>query len=336
MKLALYLALALAVSLGRAQGPPHAPDEIQIGGREYVRLTDWAKANDLEPRWLTKDKVLEVTGRSVRLLLFVDSCEAQINGITVWLLSAVAHRNGTAYLARQDVQSTLKPILRPPGNEGRARAIKTICLDPGHGGTDPGYCVGGNREARYTLLLAQELQRQLVRAGFKVALTRDSDSTVELPARAVAAKRRNADLFVSLHFNAVPNAPESVRGTEVYCLTPPGACSTNARGEGSDANCYAGNRLNEKNLFLAYQVQKSLTRNLDCEDRGVRRARFEVLREAVMPAILIEAGFLSHPVEGRKILDSAYRREIARAIVEGLLSYKHRVEPGADIKTARR
>jgi N-acetylmuramoyl-L-alanine amidase len=94
--------------------------------------------------------------------------------------------------------------------------------------------------------------------------------------------------------------------------------------------------LNEKNLFLAYQVQKSLTRNLDCEDRGVRRARFEVLREAVMPAILIEAGFLSHPVEGRKILDSAYRREIARAIVEGLLSYKHRVEPGADIKTARR
>jgi len=76
-------------------------------------------------------------------------------------------------------------------------------------------------------------------------------------------------------------------------------------------------------------VQKALTRNLAVEDRGVRRARFAVLRDAVMPAVLIEAGFLSHPVEGRAILSAAYRQKIARAIVEGLLGYKRAVEQGA-------
>ncbi|HQH03701.1 MAG TPA: N-acetylmuramoyl-L-alanine amidase, partial [Verrucomicrobiota bacterium] len=89
---------------------------------------------------------------------------------------------------------------------------------------------------------------------------------------------------------------------------------------------FIGNRNNSRNLFLAYQVQAALVRNLATEDRGVRRARFAVLRDAAMPAVLIEAGFMSHPVEGRKILTAAYRQQIARAIVEGLLAYKKAVE----------
>jgi N-acetylmuramoyl-L-alanine amidase len=106
-----------------------------------------------------------------------------------------------------------------------------------------------------------------------------------------------------------------------------GASSTNARGEGASAGGFPGNRHNDKNLFLAYQVQKALTRNLVVEDRGVRRARFAVLRNAVMPAVLIEAGFMSHPAEGQKIFSSAYRQKLARAIVEGLLAYKRAIEP---------
>ncbi len=237
MKSAFYFALALAVSLACAFGAPHSTEQVQISGKEYVRLTDWAENNDLEVRWLKKDETLQLTGRSARLFLNVDSCEARFNGTTVWLLSPVAHRNGMVYIAQQDVQSTLKPLLSPPVREKHAAAIKTICLDPGHGGADPGYCVGANKEAKYTLLLAEELREQLVHAGFKVALTRDSDSAVDLPSRPELAKRRKADLFVSIHFNAASNAPESVRGTEVYCVTPAGAFSTNARGEGGDVGC---------------------------------------------------------------------------------------------------
>ena len=137
-----------------------------------------------------------------------------------------------------------------------------------------------------------------------------------------------ADLFVSLHFNAAESARGSVQGAQVFCLTPAGASSTNARGEGGGVGWCAGNRNNDRNLFLAYQVQQALTRSLAVEDLGVRRARFAVLRDAAMPAVLIEAGFMSHPVEGRKILTAAYRRQIARAIVEGVLAYKRTVEQG--------
>src|SRR4029077_10148741 len=103
-----------------------------------------------------------------------------------------------------------------------------------------------------------------------------SDKKIELPMRPELAKRRGADLFVSLHFNAFPE--KSVQGAEVYCLTPAGAPSSNARGEGAGAGLFAGNRSNDKNMFLAYQLQKSLTKNLTVEDRGVHRARFWVLR----------------------------------------------------------
>jgi N-acetylmuramoyl-L-alanine amidase len=112
-------------------------------------------------------------------------------------------------------------------------------------------------------------------------------------------------------------------------MTPAGAPSTNAHGERDNEEWSVGNRSNDKSMFLAYQMQKSLTRNLGVEDRGVHRARFAVLREAVMPAILIEGGFMSNPAEGRKIFDPAYRREMAKAVAAGIIAYKKAVEQPA-------
>jgi len=246
----------------------------------------------------------------------------------VWLLFPVVVHNGAACLAKPDAESTLRPLLWPPRGQAGGR-IKTVCLDPGHGGKDPGNQAGPNQEKRYTLLLAEEVRKQLGKAGFKVVLTRSSDAFVELPDRPGLAKRKKADLFVSLHFNAAESERDSVRGAEVYCMTPPGAASTNARGEGAGAGWFAGNQHNDQNLFLAYQVQKALTHGLAAEDRGVRRARFAVLRDAVMPAVLIEAGFMTHPAEGRKIFTADYRQQMARAIVQGVLAYKAAVERGA-------
>jgi N-acetylmuramoyl-L-alanine amidase len=79
-------------------------------------------------------------------------------------------------------------------------------------------------------------------------------------------------------------------------------------------------------MLLAYQLQKRIARNLGMEDRGVRRARFAVLRPAVMPAVLIEGGFMSHPTEARKIYDAAHRRQMAQAIVDGIIAYRNLVE----------
>jgi N-acetylmuramoyl-L-alanine amidase len=318
--LLLVLALHAATEAPGARRPPEAVD---ISGKELLPLTHWASANGLEIRWLKRDETLQLSSRSTKIVLTVDSREAQLNGTEIWLLFPVVQRNGTVYLSQLDLQTTLEPIIAPPKNRPGA-AIKSVCLDPGHGGKDPGNHLGSNQEKKFTLLLALELREQLTRAGIKATLTRATDTFIELPTRPELAKRRNADVFISLHFNAF--AQNSVRGAEVYCLTPAGASSTNARGEGGGAGWFAGNHCNEKNMFLAYQMQKSLTKNLAVDDRGLKRARYAVLRDAVMPAVLIEGGFMSNPAEGRKIFDAAYRKQMARAIVEGLLAYKRTVE----------
>jgi N-acetylmuramoyl-L-alanine amidase len=298
---------------------------LWISGHEYIQVADWAKQNGFTARWLKRDETLQLAGASSKLLLTVDSSEAQFNGVGVRLLFPVVNRNGTPFLGKLDAQTTLRPMLYPPKNTSGSK-LKTVCLDPGHGGRDPGFQVGSRIEKKYTLLLAQEVRDQLGKAGFKVSLTRTRDTDVDLPDRPAQANRRKADLFVSLHFNAFPNSPGSVQGVEVYSMTPVGGPSSNARGEGAGAGWFPGNQNNDKNLFLAYQLQKSLTQGLGAEDRDARRARYWVLRDAVMPAVLVEGGYLSHPVEGRKITDSNYRRQLAKAFVDGILAYKRGVE----------
>jgi len=320
----LIVVAAIALGLGSARAAPRAADLTPIGGREYARVAEWTATHGLEARWLKRDETLQVSDHSSRLVLEVDSREALFNGVKIWLSFPVAERNGSVYVAQLDLQTTLQPLLWPPKIRHGA-AVKLICLDPGHGGSDPGFVIGSRQEKKYALLLARELCEQLSRSGFKVILTRSRDTRVELPARTELAKHRNADLFISLHFNSAGASTEPVQGAEVYCLTPPGASSTNARGEGAGAGASAGTQWNDKNMFLAYLLQKSLAA-CHVEDRGVKRARFEVLRDASMPAALIEAGFLSHAVEGRKITDAAYRRRLAQAMRDGVVAYKRAVE----------
>ncbi len=316
---------AVTVAPLPVSGAPHEPEHVRIQGKDYARLADWARANGLDWRWTEREKSFQLSSVSNRLSFAVDSREARVNGVEVWLLFPVASRGGAVFLSQLDLDTTVEPLLDPPRTRANAK-VKTICLDPGHGGKDPGNRVGGREEKDFTLRLALELRDQLRRAGFKVSLTRSTDTFVDLPDRPDTARRRSADLFISLHFNATDNGRNQVRGAEVYCLTPAGASSTNARGEGGGAGWFAGNRFNAQNSLLAYQLQKSLTTGLSVEDRGMKRARFAVLRDATMPAVLVEGGFMTHPVEGQKIFDAVYRRDMAKAIFDGIMSYKRIVE----------
>jgi N-acetylmuramoyl-L-alanine amidase len=318
--LTLLVVLALAPCPLRAARQPFPPPQAKPTS---VRVRDWAKANGFLAQWTAPDEVLRLTRGDTRLVFKSNSREARINGVQVWLLKPFEYRDGTGWLCELDIEHTLDPLLHPPHSAPR---LRRICLDPGHGGKDPGYRVAKQEEQRYTLALAYELKEQLTRAGFNVALTRTTDAFVDLADRPAVARKMGADLFISLHFNATDGDRSAARGTEVYCLTPAGATSTAGNGNGATAHAATGNRNDAKNLLLAWQMQKSLLHALGTEDRGVRRARFAVLRDAPMPAVLIEAGFLSHPVEGKKILDGAYRREMAKAIVEGVRGYQRVVE----------
>ncbi|HXF09895.1 MAG TPA: N-acetylmuramoyl-L-alanine amidase [Desulfuromonadaceae bacterium] len=290
-----------------------------INGQNYVSLSDWAKANGFRVESYTRDQVV-LANKWSRLTFDIDSAESVINGVGVRLSFPVA-KGGL--ISQLDIDTTLRPLVSPQKMPGRT--IDTICLDPGHGGKDTGNRVSSfywHNEKVYTLALAYELRQQLVKAGYKVVLTRSSDAFVELPTRPAVANRAHADLFISLHFNAAQGSRDTAEGAETYCITPVGAASSNAQGEGADHGATAANRVGDKSLMLAYQVQKALVGDLHATDRDVRRARFAVLRDATMPAILIEGGYMSHPWEGKKIFEPEYRQQMAAAIVGGIQNYQ--------------
>jgi N-acetylmuramoyl-L-alanine amidase len=214
---------------------------------------------------------------------------------------------------------TLDPVLYPHKSDAR---VQTICLDPGHGGKDSGKAQGHNYEKKYTLLLARETEDLLKEQGFKVVMTRTSDEMIELPDRPQIAASKGADLFVSMHYNA---ADSGVHGVEVFCMAPPGINATDDGGGKSYHPTEPGNAHDDRNVLLAYNVQKSITHSLPLEDLGLKRSHFEVLRLARMPAILVEGGFLSNPADARNIYDSAFRKRMAKAIVDGIVAYKRAV-----------
>lgn len=322
--LGLSLLLLFGVSLSAAWSASKPATRVWIYGREYVRVEDWARAEGLAYSWVVRNKALQLSNPDSKILVMADSRKIVVNTINVWLAEPVAARNGSLWMAPVDLNTTLQPLLKP-SRLARGRRVQTVCIDPGHGGKDPGNRSGSRQEKVYTLLLARELGSQLEKAGFKVQYTRSNDSFVDLDDRPEAANRRRADLFLSLHFNAA-GGKTPVKGIEVFCMTPARTSSTNARGEGAGTRSYPGNVNNSRNILLAYHLQKSLLGRLKTDDRGVRRARFAVLRSANMPAALIEGGFMSSPTEARLIFSSDYRTRMASAIVEAVRAYKKSVE----------
>jgi len=299
-----------------AQATPGQLERVFLFGNDYVRLEPWAASKGLKASWFNRNHELRLSGEGNTLRFEADSAKIIFNGITVYLSAPFAVRNTSGYVSPQDIRATLDPLLSPVR---QARKATSICLDAGHGGKDPGRFSGREQEKKYTLLLAREVGEQLSTAGFKVSYTRSKDSFVELSERSEYARQHGADLFVSLHFNSVEGSgSETVKGVEVYCLSPAHTSSTNTRGDGSAFGNYDGNRFDSKNVLLAYEMQKSLVTRLGLEDRGVKRARYMVLRTADMPAILIESGFLSNRAEAARIYDPKYRRQLAQAIVQGI------------------
>jgi N-acetylmuramoyl-L-alanine amidase len=312
-----------------------AADTAFINGQTYIPIAAWASANGFHG--FTSGREIILTDARAHLIFNVNSAQAEINGVNVRLSFPVASQKDIPFISDLDLKTAIRPLIDP--QKPSFRKITTICIDPGHGGKDSGNRVGygflAHSEKTYTLELAQELRRQLERLGFTVILTRNKDVFVPLPMRPALANAHGADLFISLHFNASQVDKTAVAGPETYCITPIGAKSSNDHGESSefggvaDTGYTVANRNEQRSLLLAYIMEKSLVQNLHAEDRSVRRARFAVLRDAAMPAILIEGGYMTNPAEGRKIYDAGYRQQMAAAIVKGIVNYIRLTGSGA-------
>jgi N-acetylmuramoyl-L-alanine amidase len=219
-----------------------------------------------------------------------------------------------------DLKKTLLPLVGGV-SMSRLKTNPTIVIDPGHGGDDSGTksVLGHRYERDYTLDWAQRLGALLATNGWHVFLTRSNDMHLSLSNRVGFAEERKADLFLSLHFNSAgSNAREA--GLETYCLTPTGMASSVTRGyEDDPALIFPNNAFDAENVQLAAWVHQALLRVNGRNDRGVRRARYlSVLRAQNRPAILVEGGYLSNPLEARRIADPAYRQRMAEAVAKAL------------------
>lgn len=329
---ALRCVVAGALLLGALGSAAPVPEPLPHLGRQWYDVERWAAARQLTVRWVPQTRVLTLTNRTTRLALAVDSQQAVVNGIKVWLTQPITARNSGWLLSVLDAERVLQPLLQPAPPRP-VRPVRTIALDAGHGGKDPGHQAGLREEKRYTLLLAQQVRARLRAAGYRVVMTRTRDTFLELAERPALANREKADLFISLHFNAA--ADPAIRGVEVFCLTPNGAASTHAPRAEVLQQSLPGHRDGARSLWLAYQVQKALVERAGLADRGVKHARFAVLRDLTMPGILVEAGFLSSPEEARRIADPKFRERLAAAIVDGIERYRKAVEPEAGARRGR-
>jgi N-acetylmuramoyl-L-alanine amidase len=147
---------------------------------------------------------------------------------------------------------------------------------------------------------------------------------MSLDSRPAFARARKADLFVSLHFNSSAPSTEP-RGAETFCLTPSGAPSTSTKSaslSAADFVSFAGNRFDNDNVVLAHCIQQSLVGRTGAVERGVKRARFEVLKDLACPGVLVECGFLSNAADVRLVSQSSHRDKLAAAILAGIETYR--------------
>jgi N-acetylmuramoyl-L-alanine amidase len=228
---------------------------------------------------------------------------------------------------------------RAPLLPSSMRSVRTVVLDPGHGGRDPGAIgVGGVREKHVTLAMAQALRKDLEARGFRVVLTRDGDETLTLEDRTARAESVRGDLFVSLHANAAPR--RSVRGVETYYLDENHerhSLTVAARENGVDPRevnalqrTLAKLRVHEVSPLsrrLAELIQNHIVKGMPrpyapVPDLGVKKGPFYVLFLSTMPAVLVEAGFLTNRTEAKRLRDDAYIDAMAAQIAEALTQYR--------------
>jgi N-acetylmuramoyl-L-alanine amidase len=222
-------------------------------------------------------------------------------------------------LHQLDLEKNLHPLLLTA--PWSAWAGGTVVLDPGHGGVQSGTrsVLDGSVEKIYTLDWALRLKSLLEQNGWKVLLTRTNDSELSLSNRVTFANNANADLFLSLHFNAAGGGTHQA-GLETYCLTPTGMPSTLTRGYVDDpAEVLPNNAFDDENVRLAAALHRSILGVNGGLDRGLRRARFmTVLRGTECPAVLIEGGFLSNPDEAARIADPMFLQKLAEVVARVL------------------
>jgi N-acetylmuramoyl-L-alanine amidase len=289
---------------------------IRQQGRDYVSFSNVAHFYQF-PEYTRVSHTVSLRKERTGLRAQAGTSDLYINGVRFFTDFPILANGTDVLISAMDVSKMIEPIVRP-NRVKNAHKIETVILDPGHGGIDTGASNRWGAEKAFALDVARIARQQLMAAGYKVEMTRSSDISVSLNDRVAIANRFSNALFVSIHFNTSGSA----EGLESYALAPAGV-SSNAANEVSVADTHwcSGNAQDEQNVALAAAVHATVLSRLSMFDRGVKHARFHVLRNVKVPAVLIECGFLSNVAEGQRIATAQFRQQVGTSIAQGIQNY---------------
>lgn len=293
----------------------------RLAGRDYLAIDQVASFYEMRME-RRGDRGVTLRAGPRRMDFAKNSREARIDGVKHWLSFPVLSFAGRDYVSRMDLAKTIDPVMRPervPGLE----PVRTVVLDPGHGGHDRGAVNRWGAEKNYNLDLCRRIRPHLQAAGLRVVITRSRDQFIPLEQRpAVANRLGEGTVFVSVHFNAAPTRHSLATGFEVFTLTPRGA--PNSHDDYLTRRSFSaerGHRHDHASQVLATAIQHAKLGRVPMFDRGVKRARFAVLRGAAVPAVLIEGGFMSHTRDARLLHTAEWRNRLAEAVADGILEF---------------
>ena len=349
LKLIWLVVLSLALF---ASGCATAPGGRVTDSRKRIYLKDLCDRYSLPWQWdhISQTVDLKIEGVSVRIL--AGSNILLLGKEQVRLNTPVMIEDSSVMLPRDfkvKVMDRFPKLFsaKAPSRAMRAargprvfRKLREVVIDAGHGGKDPGAIgVTGMQEKTVVLDVARRLKKLLEAAGVKVTMTRQDDTFISLAERTAIASRSKAELFFSIHANASP--VRGVHGAEVYCLKDLGTLEKN------EAQRQANHKLMFKNLamkkgslslediiedmlythkqsvspVLAENLVDGVAQTAKAQDRGEKQSRFFVLRNTLIPAVLVEIGFVTNPKEGRLLKTDDYRQRIAEGLAKGILGY---------------
>ena len=307
-----------------AQTTAFATDDwqiIKVSGHDYLSVDNISRFYGLPAGIIAAGDKAQFETVKNPLEFVSGSRETMINGVRSWLCFPVIEQDGKFLVSRTDVAKTIEPLVRPHRvpNVGN---IQTVVLDPGHGGSDKGQVSRHGCEKDFALDVARKVRPLLQAKGARVIMTREGDYFVPLEVRAKIANAARNAIFVSIHFNASNDDPNAT-GFEIFSFTPRGAPSTSdSAAAASSLNMQPGSEVDSQSLALSACIYHSLLGHIPDYDRGIKRARFAVLRLTKVPAVLIEGGFLTERGESKLIANKDWRAKLAGAISVGIENYR--------------
>jgi len=293
---------------------------IKVSGHDYLSVDNISKFYGLPAEVMPAGGKMRREAVSSPLEFVQGSREVMINGARSWLCFPIIDHEGKYLVSRTDLAKTIEPLLRPH-RVPNAGKVETVVLDPGHGGHDKGALSRYGSEKDFALDVARTLRPLLQAKGLRVIMTREGDYFVPLEVRAQIANAARNSIFVSIHFNATDRDPDAT-GFEIFSFTPRGAPSTSDNSVApSSLSMQAGTAVDAQSVALSACIYHSMIGHIPEFDRGIKRARFAVLRLTRVPAVLVEGGFLTERGESQLIAKKEWRVRLAQAIGAGVENY---------------